>query len=81
VSDDAELAESAADTAMEAAARYLASVIHESQPLAQLATDIARLAADTIPSTDEVSIALVDVGGTNVFTFSGALAATLDERQ
>jgi len=81
VNHDTATVERAMDASMELAVRYLASVLLENRSLAQLATDIACLAARTIPHVDEVSIALVDGAGTNVFVFSGDLAATLDERQ
>jgi len=64
------------------AAQQLSRLLLGAQLFTETLQVVARLAASTIPSVDEVSITLIDLtDGTRTTAFSGSLAATLDERQ
>lgn len=60
---------------------YLASLQPGQRSLLEVLHDVARLAADSLPDVDEVSLTLAENRWTPTTAFTGALAATLDERQ
>jgi GAF domain-containing protein len=61
--------------------RHLLGIVADRQPVQIMLTQIARLAAQTVPGAAEVSVTLVDSGVATTVAFSGSLAPALDERQ
>jgi|tagenome__1003787_1003787.scaffolds.fasta_scaffold20969357_2 GAF domain-containing protein len=59
----------------------LAKIVLGEQPLGAVLRRIARLAQQTVPGADEVSVTLIERGRARTVAFSGQLAAALDERQ
>jgi len=51
------------------------------KPLVEIMHDVCRLAVESLPGVDEVSITLLEDGWSQTVAFTGSLAATLDERQ
>src|SRR4051794_29713329 len=64
-----------------AAYAELAKIVLGEQPLGAVMHRIAVLAAQTIPGADDVSVTLIERGRARTVSFSGTLAAALDERQ
>ncbi|MGY1633506.1 GAF and ANTAR domain-containing protein [Geodermatophilus sp. SYSU D01186] len=64
-----------------AAFAELAKIMLGAQPLSETLSRIAGLAQQTIPGVADASVTLVQDGAVSTISFSGPLAAHLDERQ
>jgi GAF domain-containing protein len=64
-----------------AAFAELSKIMLGAQPLSATLTRIAELARQTIPGAAEVSVTLMEGGKVSTVSFTGPLAAQLDERQ
>jgi GAF domain-containing protein len=66
---------------LQSALVHLVSVQLAQRSLLEVCRDVARLAAVTLPDVDEVSVNVVESVQAATTSFSGVLAAALDERQ
>ena len=64
-----------------AAFAELSTIVLGAQPLSETLARIAELAQQTIPGVAEASVTLIQDGTASTISFTGSLAAHLDERQ